>query len=85
MSIYVPTLREKLQNQREENSEMQREIDTLVEQRDNEMKINERRLFLLQRERMFLWREGYYFCVFGEEGYWKKRPSLNFICECETY
>ena len=41
MSIYVPSLREKLQELREENSEMWKEID-LVEQRDNAMKQNER-------------------------------------------
>ena len=36
MAIYVPSLREQLQEHREENSVMQKEID-LVEQRDRAM------------------------------------------------
>ena len=82
MAHYVPSLREQVQDLREENSEMQREIDLLVEQRDRAMEISEARLKLQQRERMFLWREGYYFCNCFE-GHWKKKPSRNFICKCE--
>ena len=37
MSIYVPSLREQLPEIREENSEMQNEIDLLVEQKDRAM------------------------------------------------
>ena len=36
-NIYVPSLREQLQELREENSEMQKQIDALVEQRDRAM------------------------------------------------
>ena len=80
MAIYVKSLRERVQDLREENSEMQREIDLLVEQRDKEMKISERRLLLLQRERIFLWKEGYFFCLCV--GGWTKRVR-NTICVCE--
>ena len=37
MSIYVPSQREIIQNLRQEISEMQKEIDALVEQRDRAM------------------------------------------------
>ena len=82
MSIYSPSLREQLQELKEENSEMQNEIDFLVEQRDKAMEISQVRLKYLNQAREFLWREGYYFCVCFEVC-WKKKPFRNFICKCE--
>ena len=62
--------------------EMPKEIDNLVEQRDEAMNISEKRLRETerQRERMFLWKEGYFFCLCV--GGWTKRVG-NTIWVCE--
>ena len=62
---------------------------------NNPEAVSEMRLKYLMEAREFLWKEGYHYCTCGGKpwreaqvagetrGYWKKKPHVLFICECE--
>ena len=76
MALYVKSLREQVRDLREENSEMQREINLLVKQRDTAMDKLPCAEDLYFNSSNVLYSEGYHYCG----GRWKKGVDKECVC-----